>query len=113
MPNLTYKFSRMALDATVRVITFALFLVVFGASAAFAQTKAYVTNVFSSTVSVIDTTTNTVVATVPVGTNPFGVAVTPNGAFVYVANFLSQNVSVIDAATNTVVATVLIGGQPI
>jgi YVTN family beta-propeller protein len=36
-----------------------------------------VTNDFSNTVSVIDTSTNTVVATVPVGARPFGVAVTP------------------------------------
>jgi YVTN family beta-propeller protein len=39
---------------------------------------AYVTNGGSS-VSVIDTATNTVVATVGVGSLPFGVAVTPDG----------------------------------
>src|SRR5437660_12687706 len=40
-----------------------------------AQTRAYVTNVVDSTVSVINTATNTVVATIPVGHNPFGVAI--------------------------------------
>ncbi len=35
---------------------------------------------FSGTVSVIKTSTNTVVKTVTVGTEPFGVAITPNGS---------------------------------
>jgi YVTN family beta-propeller protein len=38
---------------------------------------AYVTNEVSDTVSVIDTATTTVVATIGVGTNPEGVAITP------------------------------------
>jgi YVTN family beta-propeller protein len=38
---------------------------------------AYVANKDSNTVSVIDTATNTVVATVPVGSAPIGVAITP------------------------------------
>jgi YVTN family beta-propeller protein len=42
-----------------------------------AQTRAYVTNVNSNSVSVIDTASNTVVATVGVGSNPVGVAITP------------------------------------
>ena len=51
----------------------------------------------------IDTATNTVVATVAVGNGPEGVAVTPDGTKVYVANASSANVSVIKTATNTVV----------
>jgi len=35
-----------------------------------AQTRAYVTNLFSNTGSVIDTATNTVIATIPVGLAP-------------------------------------------
>jgi YVTN family beta-propeller protein len=38
-----------------------------------------VTNAFDSTVSVIDTASNTVVATIPVGSAPNGVAITPVG----------------------------------
>jgi YVTN family beta-propeller protein len=60
----------------------------------------------------IATASNTVVATVPVGTFPDGVAVTPDGKHAYVANFNSNNVSVIDTATNTVVATVGVGSGP-
>ena len=63
----------------------------------------------SNNVSVIDTTTNTVTATVPVGITPLGVAVTPDGKKVYVTNAESNNVSVIDTATNNVTATVNAG----
>jgi YVTN family beta-propeller protein len=70
-----------------------------------AGTSVYVANRGSNTISVIETATNTVVATVSVGANPFGVAVTPDGTRVYVAHRSSNNVSVIDTASNTVVAT--------
>src|SRR6266404_3812048 len=53
---------------------------------AFAQPFAYVTNKHSNAVSVIDTRTNLVVATIPVGQSPSDVAVTPDGGLVYVAN---------------------------
>src|ERR1044072_2664410 len=108
MTNLTQKSSTQFFGGGVRVVTLALFLVVFGASAALAQTRGYVTNSGNNTVSVIDTATNTVVATIPVG-SPQGIAVTPNGAFAYVANADSNTVSVISAASNTVVATVAVG----
>jgi YVTN family beta-propeller protein len=59
------------------------------------------------TVSVIDTATNMVVATVAVGSNPIGIAVTPDRKHVYVTNqTFNGSVSVIDTAANTVVATV-------
>ena len=59
-------------------------------------------------VAVIDTATNTVVATVslPATTEPFGVAVTPDGKSVYVTGQHSNTVEVIDTATNTDVASV-------
>ena len=68
------------------------------------------------TVSVIDTATNTVAATISLGTNqnPFGVAITPDGTRAYVTiNFPNNFVSVIDTATNTVVATIPVGAGPI
>ncbi|MGH8509815.1 MAG: calcium-binding protein [Gammaproteobacteria bacterium] len=82
-------------------------------AAAYAAPFAYITNSGSNNVSVIDTASNTVTATVPVGTNPEGVAVTPDGGFVYVANTGSNNVSVIATATNTVAATVGVGTDPV
>ena len=83
--------------------------VLFGMGATHAAPFAYISNFGSSTVSVIDIATNIVVATVPVGAGPVGVAVNPAGLFVYVANQNSNNVSVIDTRTNTVVATVTVG----
>lgn len=91
-----------------RLVMFAL-LLCFGAGATLAQTRAYVTNAHSNSVSVIDTATFSVEATVPVGSSPADVAVTPNGRFAYVANFFGHSVSVISAASNTVVATVPVG----
>jgi YVTN family beta-propeller protein len=61
---------------------------------------------------VIATASNTVVATVTVGANPSGVAVTPDGTKVYVANRGSGTVSAIATATNAVVATIPVGGNP-
>jgi YVTN family beta-propeller protein len=63
-------------------------------------------------VSVIDTATNSVVATIPVGLGPYGLAVTPSGAQVYVASVESNDVSVIDTATNAVVATIQVPVLP-
>src|SRR5258708_27219256 len=79
-----------------------------------AQTFAYVTNSSSSSVSVIDTATNTVTTTVGVESRPIGVgfAFTPNGSRVYVANSDSNSVSVIDTATNAVIATIAVGSFP-
>jgi YVTN family beta-propeller protein len=73
---------------------------------------AYITNYLSNNVSVINTTTNNVTATMPVGIGPTGVAVSPDGTKVYVANEVSNNVSVIDTATNQVTATVPVGNYP-
>lgn len=77
---------------------------------------AYVTNQSSNTVSVIDTSTNTVVTTISLslpgcdGTcpSPAGLAVTPDGSRVYVANRGNGTVSVIATSTNTVSATITI-----
>ena len=74
--------------------------------------RVYVTNTSNASVSVIDSAMNAVLATVPVGNIPEGVAVDPTGARVYVANSGPNSVSVIDTATNTVVATVAVGTTP-
>jgi YVTN family beta-propeller protein len=91
---------------------------------------AYVANAFfhapNGAVSVIDTTTNSVIATIPVGAIPDVVAVSPDGARVYVTNYWdgvvevggkivtwgAGTVSVIDAAARTVAATITVGRLP-
>ena len=52
------------------------------------------TNQVADDLLVIETATNSVVATVPVGNNPTGLAITPNRAFVYAANYSSNAISV-------------------
>lgn len=79
---------------------------------------AYVTNQGDNTVSVIDTATNAVIATVdvaPAGQGPTGVAITPDGSKVYVANYKTDKVSVINALDNTVLRTVSLpaGSKPV
>ncbi len=73
---------------------------------------AYIANYGSNNVSVIDTSINAVVATVAVETNPYGIAIKPDGTRVYVTNAGSSNVSVIDTSNNTVVVTPGIGSNP-
>lgn len=73
----------------------------------------------AGTVSVIQTSNNTVVDTIGGFTGPVSIAITPNGEYAYVANYgnpsaniLSSKVSVITLATNTVTATVTVGLSP-
>ena len=75
------------------------------------QNFAYVANGQDNTVSVISTTSDTVVQTIPVANSPFGVAITPNGKFAYVSS-QSGALTVIDTATNSVAQTFWIGGAP-
>jgi YVTN family beta-propeller protein len=76
------------------------------------RTLTYVTNFNANTVSVIDSATNTVIATIPVGASPRGVAISPGGTRAYVTNLGSNTVSVISTATNAVIATILVGISP-
>ena len=77
-----------------------------------AGTFAYVPNSGSNNVSVIDTSNNTVTATVGVGTYPLGVSVSPDGTKVYVANEGGNTVSVIRTSDNTVTTTIGVGTLP-
>ena len=100
--------SRVAITlAWLRALSLGLLGVTLGSTLAEAKPFAYVTNAGANSVSVIDTATNTVVATVPVGFSPTGVAITPDGTRVYVSGI---PVTVIDTATNTVVATLPVSG---
>jgi YVTN family beta-propeller protein len=78
-----------------------------------AEQRAYVANLGSDTVSVVAVDSQTVIATIPVGDDPDGVAATRDGSRVYVANFLSDDVSVIDTGSNAVVATISVSSGPV
>jgi YVTN family beta-propeller protein len=55
---------------------------------------------------------NVRVAEIPVGDEPWCVAITPDGAKVFVTNMASGTVSVINAGTRRVVATIKVGTEP-
>lgn len=83
------------------ILQTALAAMVLWAIPAHAAPFAYVTNAGDNTVSVIDSATNTVRATIPVGLYPVAVAVTPDGMFAYVANANSNDVSVVATSANS------------
>ncbi|HEX9335621.1 MAG TPA: GH92 family glycosyl hydrolase, partial [Pseudonocardiaceae bacterium] len=70
---------------------------------------AYVSNFSDNTVTPVDRRTGTAGPTVPVGSGPDGVVVTPDGSQVFVANNNSDNVTVIDTSDNHVITTVPVG----
>jgi YVTN family beta-propeller protein len=63
----------------------------------------------SGTVSVLDTSSNTVVKTIVVGLHPTGMALSPSGDRLYVTNANSDTVSVVNTATDTVLKTLHVG----
>lgn len=60
---------------------------------------------------ILDTSTNTVVANVSVGTNPVWVSISPDSSTAYVLNKGSNDISVINLTSNTVSTTVAVGGS--
>lgn len=74
-------------------------------------TKAYIANGDDNTVSVINTATKQVTATVAVGKNPVG-AWTGTDARMYVDNEDGQSISVINVATDAVGQTIDLGFMP-
>jgi YVTN family beta-propeller protein len=63
-------------------------------------------------VSIIDAASFTRVATLPVGTHPFGVTIDAAGARAYTANVESDDVSVIDIAARKVVGRLATESRP-
>lgn len=82
----------------------------------------------TGTISIIQTSDNTVVGTIPGFSGPFSIAITPDGSFAYVTNFGSNNfsplsggissevsgttVSAVNLSSNTIEATITLGNQP-
>jgi YVTN family beta-propeller protein len=82
------------------------------ASSAHAGPKAYVGNFTDNTVSVIDTSTGSAIATIPVAAGPHGMAISQDGSTVYVAGDGSSSLNVIDTATDRVTKTLDVGKKP-
>ena len=82
------------------------------ASIASAAPFAYVPLGQENRIMVVDLATNSVVAFVPVGANPSGIAINGFGNRVYVTNANDSTMSVIDAINNTVLRTITVGSSP-
>jgi YVTN family beta-propeller protein len=74
--------------------------------------QVYVANGRGGTISVIDATTNSVTATLPVGQRPWGIALTSDGSRLYTANGPSNDVSVLDTGTLKVIKKIPVGKIP-
>jgi YVTN family beta-propeller protein len=70
----------------------------------------YVANSGGSTVSVVDSATNTVTGSIAVGSGPGEIATDPAAGRAYVANFNSGTVSVVDTDARATIATIRTGG---
>src|SRR5207247_5104810 len=68
--------------------------------------RAYVVNQGRNTVSVIDSASHSIIATMPAGAGAFRSVITPDSARLYVLNRLAVSVTVFDLATNDVVTTI-------
>jgi YVTN family beta-propeller protein len=77
-----------------------------------ADGRLYVANEDSATATVLDTRTGKIVARVPVGKEPEGVRVSPDGKYVLVTNESDNSVSIIDTKTLKEVKHVVVGKRP-
>ncbi len=99
-------------------IFFSVLLIVLS-SLSISQAKinyAYVANINDNTVSVVNTSNNTILTTVSVGDGPWGVAVNEAASEVFVTNnhnsTTGNSVSVIGTSTNAVLTTIPVGTTP-
>ena len=109
---------------TIKTARTLLFTLALGLSCALsmanAQPFAYVVGAQNrgiQVLTVINTATNTRVASVPLGinclcVNPNGIVISRDGLRVYVSNLLENTVSVVDTSTNRVVKTLLVNSNP-
>lgn len=105
--------SRISEQTSRLPLASAAVLTILAIHAALAAPPAYITNFDASTVTVIDTATNTPLGSpIPVGASPLQVVTTPDGTRGYVSNYGSNSVSVIDTSANVVIATISVGSSP-
>jgi len=88
-----------------------IFMLLVSSQMIHAKPRAYITNFWSDTVSVIDMETDTVIKTIPVGDGPFGVATSPDGRRAFITNVYSGDVSVINTILNVVIATISVAPE--
>jgi YVTN family beta-propeller protein len=76
-------------------------------------TRAYVANIGSGSVTVVDLSAGRVVKSIPTGEGAEGIALTPNGAEVWVVNRAADTVSILDTKTLEISASLKVPQFPI
>src|SRR5512137_423405 len=82
------------------------------AAAASAAPTAYVPNEGSSDISVIDTATDKVTATLKFGQKPRGIAISADGTRLYLSDQTGNALVVVDTGKRAVIATIALGDSP-
>lgn len=72
----------------------------------------YLANTTNNAVSIYSVDLQAIVGSIPTGTQPTSVAITPDGAVLYVANAGSQTLTVIDLETRQPIRDVAVGARP-
>ncbi len=78
-----------------------------------AGTYAYITNQGADSLSIIDIEQQALIATIPVGHRPAGIAVSHIDSRVYVSNPESKDISVINTKNRSVIKNVPVGEGPV
>jgi len=74
--------------------------------------RVYVSDGRAGTVSVLDTHTHALLATIKVGQRPWGIVLSPDGRYLFSANGPSNDVSVVDLTLNKEITRVRAGERP-
>lgn len=73
----------------------------------------YVTNIKSSSVTVIDLETNEVIKIISCGLGTEGIDITPDGSEIWVTNNNENSINIINTSTNKIIDTLLSGNEPL
>ena len=76
------------------------------------NSRVYVSDGRGGTVTVIDSKSYAVLASIKVGARPWGIVLSPDGKYLFSANGPSNDVSVVDLATNKEIARIKAGESP-
>lgn len=100
----------------MRKSMFLLCIIIILTSLVWSEERAYVANWEANNISVIQTSNNTIMETIPTTTGPIGLAFTPDHEYVYVTNYgmgtCNNKVTVIQTSDNSVVTTITVGNCP-
>jgi len=75
--------------------------------------RLYVANLGDDSISVVDTATDTIIGTAPVGDGPYRLALTPDASRLYACEYYGGTIHCLDAATLAVIDVIPYAGKPL